>query len=240
MRISRAGAALVALLALGACDPAGVAGSGANRVTVMAAGQPVTIVAPAGFCVDKRSTTVSKTGAFVLVSDCGLLGLAAPTGKPPIGAAMTATVSTEGLGDGGPATQSLAALERYADTPRGRAMVGRSGQSAGVRILQSETKGDVLYLLVEDRGSKQPIAGIDKRFWRAFLEVNGRLIALSQIGFQDGGIDDQAGLTLVASFAAAIQAGNPAGAVAKPAGAPVTAAAPAKVGAAKPAATPAG
>ena len=41
-------------------------------------------------------------------------------------------------------------------------------------------------MLVEDRGP-QPIAGIDRQFWRAFLEVNGRMAALSVLGFEGAG-----------------------------------------------------
>lgn len=219
MPISRTSAALVAgLMVLAGCDPAGVSGASATRATVNAGGQSITIAAPAGFCVDRRSTSVTSSGAFVLISDCALLGGPSISGAAPVGAAMTASVSTGGLGDGGPATRSLADLALYAETQGGKALVGRSGQAAGVRILNSQTKGDVLYMLVEDRGSQQ-IAGIDPRFWRGFLEVNGRLVALSQLSFQGGGVDTQEGLNLIAAYAGAIQRANPATAPAPPAAA---------------------
>ncbi|WP_299133599.1 hypothetical protein [uncultured Amaricoccus sp.] len=209
MRIFERGAALAVALLLAACDPAGVSGSGAGRVTVNAGGQPVTIAAPAGFCVDARSTSVTSTGAFVLLSDCALLGKATPaTARPTVGAALTASISTGGLGDGGPATQSLADLERYVATPQGRALVGRGGQTAGVRILATQTRAGVLYVLVEDRGA-QPIVGVDPRFWRGFLEINGRLIAISELGFNGSREDPEEGFTLLAGFADAIQRANP-------------------------------
>ena len=56
-----------------------------------------------------------------------------------------------------------------------------------MRILTTQLQGGVLYVLVEDRGA-QPIAGIDRQFWRAFLEVNGRLVALSVLGFEGAGL----------------------------------------------------
>ena len=204
------GMALAAALLLAACDPAGVSGSAPGRVTVNAGGQPITIAAPAGFCVDARSTSVTSTGAFVLLGDCVLLGKSTPaTAGPTVGAALTASVSTGGLGDGGPATQSLADLERYVATPRGRALVGRGGNTDRVRILATETRAGVLYVLVEDRGA-QPITGLDPRFWRGFLEVNGRLVGISELGFDGPRRDPQAGLTLLAAFADAIQRANPA------------------------------
>ena len=62
-------------------------------------------------------------------------------------------------------------------------------------------------MLVEDRGP-QPIAGLDRTFWRAFLEVNGRMTVLSALGF--AGSDPQRGLDELAELASAIRGANPA------------------------------
>lgn len=201
-------AGLLALLAVAGCEPLGVSGSSATRVTVDAGGRPVTIAAPAGFCVDSSSTSVGTRGAFLLLSDCALLGR--PAGAPPpVGAALTASVSTKGFGPGGsPATQSLADLERYAASPAGRALLGRSGKPDQVRILAHKTQGDVLYVLVEDRGDRS-IAGVDPRFWRAFLDLNGRLTALTELRFGAAPYDPQVSLALLAGFVAATKAANP-------------------------------
>ena len=100
---------------------------------------------------------------------------------------MTASVSTGGFaGEGDTAAGSLEDLAEFAETREGRTVLGRSGQPDRVRILNTQLSGDVLYVLVEDRGA-QPIAGIDRQFWRAFLEVNGRLVALSVLGFEGAG-----------------------------------------------------
>ena len=233
MRIYKALAIGAALLLLAACEQPGVSGTTANQTTVTAGGQRITILAPAGFCVDSRSTSVTSSGAFVLVSDCHLLardagaaprlaGAAASAGtatppdpmaaaasdRPPVDAALTASISPTGLGDAGPATRSLADLAAYAKTPEGLALIGRGGQSQGVRLLDSVTRDGVLYLRVEDRGP-QPIAGLGPRFWRAFFEVNGRLVAVSELVFA-GGLDEQSGFNLVSAFVRAIKAANPA------------------------------
>jgi hypothetical protein len=203
MPISKAALAGLGLLALAACEPAG---SGAARTTVSVAGQRINIAAPPGFCVDPRSTNVTPQGAFVLVSDCGLLGNRSRAATETIGAAMTASISTQGLGAGGTA-QSLAEVEHIASTAEGRADLGRSGQAGRVRILTTQTQGDVLYILVEDRGP-QPVAGVEPQFWRAFLEVKGRITALSVLGFQGSGVSPQQSLSYLASFATAIQQAN--------------------------------
>ena len=107
----------------------------------------------------------------------------------------------------GAAATTLAELELYVGTPEGRAVLARSGRGDAVRILETVRQGDVLFMLVEDRGP-QPIAGVDPRFWRAFMEVNGRIAALSVLGFEGSGIDAQSGFGFISAFAANIRAAN--------------------------------
>ena len=208
------------LLALAACDPATMGqgmGATATRAKLDVAGRAVTIAAPAGFCIDPESVTSSAEGAFVLMSDCGLMGKDDRKGTP-VGAAMTASVSSGGFaGEGDTAAGSLEELQEFAATQEGRTVLGRSGQPDRVRILNTQLSGGVLYVLVEDRGA-QPIAGIERQFWRAFLEVNGRLVALSMLGFQGAGPGPQEALNQLAALARATQAAN--------AGQPASAAAP--------------
>ena len=213
--VLRAGALALAGLALAACDPATMAvmsGSSPSRAKVTVAGRQVVVAAPPGFCIDAPSTTMTNAGAFVLMSDCALLGQggARTGGRAPVGAALTASVSSGGLGgEGDDEAATLDDLQGYLDTADGRALVGRSGRAERVRILAKQLEGDVLYVLVEDRG-QQPIAGIDPRFWRAFLEVNGRMTVLSVIGFEGTGPGLQDALNQLAATAAAIRAANPA------------------------------
>jgi hypothetical protein len=216
MRISgvlRAGALVLAGIVLGACDPATMAamsGSSPSRARVTVAGRPVVVAAPPGFCIDAPSTTMTTAGAFVLMSDCTLLGQRGAGDRTPVGAALTASVSSGGLGgEGDDEAATLEDLQSFLDTADGRALVGRSGRADRVRILSRQLQDDVLYVLVEDRG-QQPIAGIDPRFWRAFLEVNGRMTVLSVIGFEGTGPGLQDSLNELVAAAAAIKAANPA------------------------------
>ncbi len=208
--LARAAAFALAGLTLLACDPATMAAGGAaSRARVNVAGQAITIAAPPGFCVDSGSTRQSADGAFVLMSDCALLG-GKGSGKAPVGAALTASVSTAGLGGEGDAADSLEDLRDFSATREGRAVLGRSGQPSRVRILDTQVRDDVLYILVEDRGTL-PIAGIDRQFWRAFLEVHGRMVALSGLGFEGAGVTLQDGLNQMAALSASIRAANPGG-----------------------------
>jgi hypothetical protein len=204
MRTSEA-VVLAALGLLAACDPAAM-GTAPSRTSVTVAGRSVTVAAPPGFCVDAASTAVSAEGAFVLMSDCALLGAAASS-PSPVASALTASISAGGLTGEGDAVDTLEDLQAFAATPDGRALLGRSGRPERVRILASQLQDGVLYVLVEDRGPML-VAGIDRRFWRAFLEVNDRMAVLSELGFEDAGSDPQQGLNQLAALARSIQAAN--------------------------------
>jgi len=192
---------LAAALALAGCDAGSMTGGAASRTKVTVAGRAVTIVAPAGLCIDTASTASDAAGAFVLMRDCG-----AGSNARPARAALTASVSSGGLtGEGDATAASLQELQEYLGTSDGLAMVGRSGRSDRVAIRSEHLAGDVLFVLVED-GGPQPIAGLDPVFWRAFLEVNERMIVLSVLGF--GGVGPQQGLDELAALASAIRGAN--------------------------------
>ena len=203
MPTSRLVALAAAALALAACNPETMGGAGPARQKVTVAGRAVTIAAPSGLCIDAGSTRVDAAGAFVLMRDCASAAAARPRR-----AALTASVSSGGLtGEGDAASDTLADLREYLTTPDGLALVGRSGRSSRVRVLSEQLTGDVLFVLVEDRGP-QPIAGLDRTFWRAFLEVNDRMTVLSVLGFA-GDVGTQEGLDQLAALASAIRGANP-------------------------------
>lgn len=204
---ARGALCLVALAMLAACDPSLLPGASPSRARFDVGGATVTIAAPRGWCIDTSTARKSADGAFVLLTDCALLG------KPAIvegrkGAALTASISDGSLlaheGD----ADTLSEFEAFAASRDGREVLGRSGQPDRVRIRATRESGGVYYVLVEDRG-RLPIAGLDRQFWRAFLDVNGRTVALSSLGFT-GESDAQASLNELAALARAIQAANPA------------------------------
>lgn len=213
----RAAAFAAALAGLAGCEGGGLGGLGGSqavdRVAVTVAGRRVTVAAPSGFCVDNQSTRVSDSGAFVLVTDCQLLGI--PTSRPnPVGAVMTASLSPgpagEATGGSGPE-----ALRAFFDTAAGRAVLGRSGDAEQTGIVSSRERNGVLYLLVQD-GGRQPVPGIEPRFWRAFLTVEDRMAALSVLEFSGSGLASDQKLGYLQSFADAIQAANPQATAAAP------------------------
>jgi len=210
MRIGRLGRALLGLaglVALSACDPAAIGGGSPSRARFDVAGATVTIAAPPGWCIDPSTARKSADGAFVLLTDCALLGKPGTT-VGSRGMALTASISDGSLLAAEGDADALADFQDFAASRAGRTALGRSGQASQVRVLATRSSGGVYYVLVEDRG-KLPIAGLDRQFWRAFLDVNGRTVALSSLGFT-GESDAQASLNELATFAKWIQAANPA------------------------------
>ncbi|MFT3975419.1 MAG: hypothetical protein QM699_18880 [Amaricoccus sp.] len=208
-RLGRVSLILAGLAALTACDPsamgAGLAGGSPTRARFDVGGAGVTIAAPPGWCLDPSTVRKSADGAFVLLTDCGLLGKPGATvGRK--GAALTASISAGSLLEAEGDADTLADFQDFAGSREGRAVLGRSGEAARVRILATRESGGVYYVLVEDRG-RLPIAGLDRQFWRAFFDVNGHTVALSSLGFT-GESDAQAELNELATFARWIQAAN--------------------------------
>ena len=204
-RFGRALLALSGLLATAACDPSMMQGASPSRARFDVGGEGVTIAAPTGWCIDPSASTRSADGAFVLVTDCGLLGKPG-TAVSRKGMALTASISSGSFLAADGDADAFSDFLDFARSREGRAVLGRSGNSDRVRILAMQDRDGVFYVLVEDRG-KLPIAGLDRQFWRAFLDVKGHTIALSSLGFT-GDSDAQASLNELATFATWIKAAN--------------------------------
>ncbi len=97
------------------------------------------------------------------MSDCALLG-AGPAPSGAVGAALTASVSTGGFAGEGDSGAGIArrAAATSPTPPRAARCSAAAGRATGCGSWRPAAEGDVLYVLVEDRGP-QPIAGIDRR-----------------------------------------------------------------------------
>ncbi|MEL6126525.1 MAG: hypothetical protein AAFR57_09075 [Pseudomonadota bacterium] len=160
-----------------------------------AAGTPVAIVPPRGFCIDPETAVTGTAGAFVLLGDCGtidpipVLGFV-PQPRPsavsdrtaPIHAILSASVGTEPMLVDVPKGEKVAELEGALQSGIGKALLGRGGDPEKTRLLQTRRRGDTLYVLIEDN-SDPLVEGAAPRFWRAFTEVNDRMTVLTISAF---------------------------------------------------------
>jgi hypothetical protein len=175
-----------------------------SKVLVLAAGASVTVTPPDGFCVLRDTVKTSDQGVIALIGACA-------NAKDPEADLLTASVSNGPLfRPDAPHEAELDRLEEFLGSKRGLALVGRGGTAKNLKILETHREDDALILLVEDDG-EQVIPGSAPRFWRAFLEVNGRMVSLSVSSFAEGTGDERVLYAVMRRFIAGLRQANRSG-----------------------------
>lgn len=157
---------------------------------IAAAGQQIAIDPAPGFCLARDSIETSKRSAFLLIGDCAVAG--PPTdkrgarGELKLPKAVPGIITVSLSGDPGfrSSDGSYEKLTAFLNSPDGRALLGRSGTGAGVEIKESREMDGALLLYLEDSSTKL-VPALSNRFWRAFVELNGRLAVVTISGFRD-------------------------------------------------------
>jgi len=180
-----------------------------REVTVKTAGADVVIAGPEGFCIDERTTDQSRAGAFVFLSDCAMTENAGPTiARVPISAVLTASVSNSGLpGIERGRETALADLQGFLETPIGQASLGKSGNVLTISVLSITRTENAVIAFIEDTTITTTTAE-SPRFWRAFTEVGGRLVALSATGYNRSDPEQARIEQIILAFINSLQAAN--------------------------------
>ena len=206
-------AGVLAVLALAACETPGLSGrdaefarvrsakgfavveASAERAVFVARGQRIVVEPPQGYCLDEGSVAVTRKAAFALVADCmqdhqvklengsgaGRAGeIELPRVFPGI---LTISVSGEPA-YGWETGAALDAFEEMLGTEAGLKLLGRGNSPAPGEIIATRRIGGALYVLIEDPAAADaPI--LAPRFWRAFMNTNGRLVLVTVSSFSD-------------------------------------------------------
>lgn len=197
--------ALAAVFALAACVPgAGLVPAGATRA-VSVLGGAVTVAGPAGYCVDKGPSRDGEAGAFVLFGTCAALTGSPAAGEPAYPAILTATVLPGA--PGGTFEESFAAMAAFFRSGPGRAALSRSGRADDVRLAQVLSRDRVLYLRLEDSSA---VAGqrVEPDYWRAILQVRGRIVTLSALGLKSRPVPAAEKRRVLDAFVARVRSAN--------------------------------
>lgn len=198
-----------AVFGLAACEGGiDVGRSAPQRMAV--AGNAVTVGGPPGYCVDP-SASRDGVEAVVLLASCASIA-GNPLGpKPDTPAIVTVVVSSDpGSFIDVAGTQDL--LTRYFRSEAGRAALSRSGNPGSVAVTDVRRAGGAIYLRVRDT-SPGLVAGLDNEYWRALLDVNGRLVTVSVTGFESRPMSAGQGLDVLEAATRRIRAessGSPA------------------------------
>lgn len=205
--------AALSLLLLG-CTGGPVADGGLGptpipqSVMVTAGDVAITIAAPPGFCVDRATIDENPRGVFMFLSDCQKVAGTGRAARMPLSAILTASISPTGLiGSENGAKPALKALGEFLASPVGLFSMGKSNEDGAVEILKAKQSDVALYVLVQDSAYRDP-AGASSRYWRAFSEINGRLVALSVTGYAKNDQDEERALRIIRAFMQAIRDAN--------------------------------
>lgn len=186
--------------------------AGEQRAVFAAQGREVAIEPPDGYCLDEESIAVSQRSGFVLVTDCmdshenalanGESGDHLPRAFPGI---LTITVAGESAFGAEPG--AMAAFESLLGTASGGRLLGRGDETGPGRVVTSRRIDGALYVLIEDAAAGDPSI-LSPRFWRAFTEINGRLVLVTVSGFNGRPLGEEEMLRFLAAQVAELRAAN--------------------------------
>lgn len=136
----------------------------------------------------------------MFLSDCRVIDSNGTAARTPISAVLTASISTSGLaGREAGLKPALTNLETFLKSPVGLFSLGKSHVDGAVSVLNTRHTDAALYLLVQD-SAYQGDAGASNRYWRAFTEINDRLVALSVTGYTQTDVKEERGLRILRGF----------------------------------------
>lgn len=212
----------VALLVLAGCESPGMSGlsdelarqrgevgfavvrNSEHRAVFAVNGRQVAVEPPEGYCLDEEAIAVSRRSAFALVTDCmesqeaalanGDSGETLPRTFPGI---LTVTVSGEAAFGEEPG--ALAAFQSLLGTEAGGRLLGRGDGSGPGRVVAAKRVGGTLYVLIEEARAEGSESIFAPGFWRAFTEINGRLVLVTVSGFNDRPLGEDEMLAFLAS-----------------------------------------
>ncbi|EBA13703.1 hypothetical protein [Roseobacter sp. CCS2] len=189
----RLSVALCGVLAITACTPVPTA----TRSVSLGQGE-VVATTPAGYCVDDVASQTARD--FAILAPCATLGALA--GVPAVIGFATVQV---GPADSGSVAADELALRDYLITQDGARLLSQSGDAKDVDILSSQAFNSQVMIHFTDAGPP-PFAGLQQEEWRAFTNINGRLVTVGVRGLAVAPLNEGPGATLLKLVLAGVQA----------------------------------
>ncbi len=226
---------VLAVLALAACETPGRSGrdaelarlrakkgftvieASAGRAVFAARGQRIVVEPPQGYCLDEDSVAVTRNAAFALIADCmqdhqaelengTVAGRAVEIELPRVFPGIL-TVSISGEPAYGWQTGALDAFEEMLGAAAGLKLLGRGNSPAPGTIIATRRIGGALYVLIEEPAAEDSSI-LAPRFWRAFINVNGRLVLVTVSSFTDRPMAEDAMMGFLAQQMARLRRAN--------------------------------
>lgn len=161
-------------------------------------GGDVTVTTPAGYCVD-GSASKPRAG-FAVIAPCSTLG----TGDAAPAVLGLATVQV-GPADSGSVAGAEPAWRDLLNSDSGAALLSAVGRSDTVTVLGSQVQANAVKVHFADT-APPPMAGLQADEWRAFLDMNGRLVTVAVRGPARAPLQDGTGAWLLDSVLKGLRA----------------------------------
>ena len=175
--------ALIGITALAACDPAGVA-----QPVAMLNGDLV-VAPPAGYCSDPLSSRLRA--GFAVFAPCVTLGTEAP-----LPAVLGVATVQAGAAESAMVTGDETDLRDFLISPQGAGLLGKGGSGSTISVVSSQAFDGRVVVHFRDSGPP-PMDGLGQDEWRAFTDVNGRLVTVSVRGLDDAPLTAGRGAALL-------------------------------------------
>jgi hypothetical protein len=183
------------MLALAACTALAP-----SKSVTLAEGE-IVAVPPSGYCVDNVSSQPRRD--FAVFVPCVMLDVGEDTQirSPDVVGVATVQVGPE---NSGAIAQDEIALRDFLITNAGASLLSQSGNANDITILSTQTFSDQVMVHFADRGAP-PFAGLQREEWRAFRNINGRLLTIGVRGLSVAPLRDGPGAGLLKLILAGIQ-----------------------------------
>lgn len=182
-RVLRYGAVGLMLLALGGCL------SNPPVQSMALLGGEITVTPPRGYCLD-AATSRSGDG-FAVMAPCATLG--GESAVPSVLGVATVQVGAPGSGAVSGAESNLRDLLVSSE---GAALLSTKGSAADIKVLGSQVQNNVVKIHFTDT-APPPLAGLQAEEWRAFTDMNGRLVTVAVRGLENAPLSDGGGAWLL-------------------------------------------
>lgn len=178
------------LLALGGCL------SNPPVESMALLGGEVTATAPRGYCLD--SATSRPRDGFAVIAPCATLG-----GDGPAPSVLGVATVQVGVADSGVVSGAEANLRDLLASSAGAALLSANGSAADIKVLGSQVQNNMVKVHFTD-SAPPPLAGLQSEEWRAFTDMNGRLVTIAVRGLENAPLNDGTGAWLLARMIAGL------------------------------------
>lgn len=173
-----------------------------RRAVIEAAGQTVAVVPAAGSCIAIDAVDTGERSAFLLLTDCAMAEIGGEGGLETEAASVAGitagrldmTPAFPGLvtlSIAGEARGEIDALMDFLTTEDGRAQLARSEAASAVDIEETREIDGALYVHAR-QADDDAVPLLSRDFWRAFIDIGGRMGVVTVSGFRAGTLDAEA------------------------------------------------